>query len=82
MMDQLNQLSALGLEMPSTAYIVGAILFGIVGFVAFSYGKRRDQPRTKWIGLALMLYPYATPQTWLLYLVGCGLCAALYWYRD
>jgi hypothetical protein len=81
-MDELNQLNSLGLELPSATYIVGAILFGIVGMVAFYYGKRRNLPKTKWIGLALMLYPYVTPQTWMLYLAGFALCAALYWYRE
>ena len=35
------------------------------------------RPRTRWLGLALMLYPYIVWQTWLLYLVGAGLCAAI-----
>jgi len=29
-----------------------------------------------WVGLALMLYPYAVWQTWLLYVVGAGLSIA------
>jgi hypothetical protein len=34
----------------------------------------------KWIGIGLMLYPYAVSQTWLLYAIGAGLCAALYFF--
>jgi hypothetical protein len=30
----------------------------------------------RWVGLALMLYPYAVWQTWLLYVVGAGLSIA------
>ena len=30
--------------------------------------------RTKWLGLALMFYPYVVWNTWLLYLVGIALC--------
>jgi hypothetical protein len=30
------------------------------------------------MGVALMLYPYVISETWLLYLVGAALCAALY----
>ena len=82
MMGDLNDLQNLGIELPSVAYIIGAILFGIVGMFAFYYGKRRTLPKTKWLGVALMLYPYVTPQTWLLYLVGAVLCGALYWYRE
>lgn len=71
-------LQAFGLEIPSPAYIAGAIVFGIVGLVAWRHGRRAKLPRPKWIGVALMVYPYATPQTWLLYLVGAALCGWLY----
>ena len=74
-------LQSLGLELPSVAYIVGSIVFGIVGLVAWRHGRRARLPKPKWLGLALMLFPYATPQTWLMYLVGVVLCAwlALVW---
>lgn len=67
-----------GLEIPSAGYILGAVLFGIVGFVAWRHGRRTQLAKPKWIGVALMVYPYATPQTWLMYLVGCALCGWLY----
>ncbi|MBI2772463.1 MAG: hypothetical protein HYX47_22780 [Burkholderiales bacterium] len=81
-MDAIKALESSGLlTMPSPAYIVGAILFGIVGLVAWRHGKKAELPTPKWLGLALMLYPYAVPQTWLMYLVGVVLCAwlALKW---
>ena len=85
-MDQLQQnidtLQALGLTLPSPAYIIGAILFGIVGMVAFYYGRKRKYVVLKWLGVALMLYPYVISETWLLYIVGAGLCAACYYYRN
>jgi hypothetical protein len=31
----------------------------------------------RWLGVALMLYPYVISQTWLLYGVGTALCAGL-----
>ena len=68
---------SVGLEIPSIAYIVGAIMFGIIGAVAWRHGRRAGLPRPKWLGVALMLYPYATPQTWLMYLVGAALCVWL-----
>ena len=37
-------------------------------------GKRTERQKTRWIGLALMLYPYTVSETWLLYLVGATLC--------
>lgn len=76
-MDNLQALQSLGLELPSLAYIVGAVLFGIAGIVAYRYGKRAARPRTKWLGVALMFYPYAVPQTWLLYVLGAVLCAVI-----
>ena len=77
-MDFPTFLQSLGLELPSIAYIVGAIVFGIIGAVAWRHGRRACLVRPKWLGIALMLYPYATPQTWLMYLVGAALCVWLY----
>jgi hypothetical protein len=80
--DDLKTLEALGFSLPTPAYLIGAILFGIVGYVAYRYGKKHESPKAKWLGVALMLYPYAVPQTWLLYLVGTALCVGLYVFRD
>lgn len=80
-MDNLNNLAALGLTLPSPAYLFGLILFGVIGMAAFSYGRKAALDKPKWIGVALMLYPYAVTQTWLLYGVGIALCVALYHYR-
>ena len=78
MKDELAALEALGFTLPSTAYIIGAVIFGIAGFVAYWYGKKMSLAVTKWIGIALMLYPYAISATWLLYVVGAGLCVGAY----
>lgn len=71
----------MGLTLPSPLYIFGAIVFGLIGFVAYRHGKKAAVPRVKWLGVALMLYPYVVPQTWLMYLVGVLLCTALYVYK-
>ncbi len=71
-------LRAAGLDLPSPAYIIGAVLFGIVGWIAWRHGRRASLGKPKWIGVALMLFPYATPQTWLMYLVGSALSVWLY----
>jgi len=76
-MDTLGALQSLGLELPSPTYIVGAIVFGLIGWVAFRRGRKLERPRTRWLGLALMLYPYAISNTWLLYGVGAALCAGV-----
>jgi hypothetical protein len=80
-MDELQTMTDMGLTLPSPAYIFGAVVFGIVGIAAYRYGKKADLPIPKWLGVALMLYPYAISETWLMYAVGAGLCGALYVYR-
>lgn len=81
-MNDLNSLNSLGLALPSPAYIFGAIIFGLIGFAAYRYGKKTSLTYPKWLGVALMLYPYAISDTWFLYLVGGGLCGALYIFRE
>lgn len=71
-------LQASGLQLPSPAYLIGAVLFGVVGWIGWRHGRKAGLPKTKWLGVALMFFPYATPQTWLMYLVGAGLCGWLY----
>ena len=80
-LEELKGLEALGFTWPSPAYIFGAILFGMIGFAAYRYGKRSGLVAPRCIGVTLMLYPYLVAQTWVLYLVGCGLCVGLYLYR-
>ena len=77
-MERLSDLQALGLTLPSPAYIFGAILFGIAGIAAYRYGKRMGRQRTRWLGVALMLYPYVISNTWLMYGVGALLGAGVY----
>ena len=76
-MDELKALQSLGLELPSPAYIFGAIVFGLVGLVAFRRGRKLERPRTLWLGVALMLYPYLVSNTWLMYALGVALCAGI-----
>lgn len=80
-MDELKALETMGLTIPSVSYIVGSIVFGIIGYIGYRYGKKAKLNTPKWIGVALMLYPYAISETWMLYVVGCALCVGLYAYR-
>ena len=81
-MDELKAVESLGLALPSPAYMVGALLFGIIGIAAYRYGKKAGLAAPKWVGIALMLYPYGVSETWMLYAIGAGLCVALYGYRQ
>ncbi len=78
-MNELDAISSFGFQLPSPAYLVGAVLFGLLGWVAYRYGNRQARPQVKWAGVAMMVYPYAVSQTWLLWLVGCGLCGWVWW---
>jgi hypothetical protein len=77
-MNSLNDLQSIGLVLPSPAYLLGAILFGIIGYVTYRRGRRLVQPSLTWTGVALMLYPYAVTETWLLWAVGAALCGWVY----
>ena len=77
-MEDIKALESLGLVLPSPAYIAGAILFGIAGYVAYRRGRKAARPVLTWSGVALMLYPYAVAQTWLLWTIGLGLCGWVY----
>jgi hypothetical protein len=76
--DSLAALQSMGLTLPSPAYLVGVLLFSLVGMAAWWHGRKTQQRHIRWLGLALMFYPYVVPQTWLLYLVGAALCAGLW----
>ena len=68
-----------GLNWPN---IIGGLIFGMVGFVAFIYGKKEKSTKPFVIGLILMIYPYFIANTMALYAVGIALIAALYFWRD
>ena len=81
-MNDLAALQNLGLELPSPAYLFGALLFGILGYAAYRSGKKQGKPRTRWLGVALMLYPYLVGSTWVLYAAGVALCAGVWLDRE
>ena len=67
-----------GFEWPSPGYLLGMLLFSVIGYAAFRYGRKADRKPTLWIGVALMLFPYVVSRTWLLYAVGAALCAGIW----
>lgn len=77
-MDDFKNLESLGLALPTPSYFVGAILFGVIGYLAFRRGRKTARGALTWVGVALMFYPYAISQTWLLWGVGLALCGWLY----
>ena len=81
-MDGLDAAQSLGFTMPSPAYLTGMLLFSLIGFAAYRYGKSMGYGRTRWIGLVLMLFPYVVSDTFAMYLVGLALCGALWWFHQ
>ncbi len=79
--DALQAAQEAGFKFPTPWWIFGCIVFGLVGLAAWRYGKVVRHPRTRWLGVALMFYPYLTQSTWLLYGVGFALCAVIWWDR-
>ena len=69
-------------EFPSPAALFGSIIFGIIGYAAYRYGKKSGGTRPMLIGVTLMVYPYFVDQTWLLYTIGGALCLGLYVFRE
>lgn len=70
------------MELPSPAALFAMLLFGIIGFAAFRYGKKNGSVNPMLLGVGLMVYPYFVSRTWALYAVGLALCAALYLLRE
>lgn len=62
--------------------LIGNIVFGAIGFVAFVYGKKMALYRTMTIGLVLMIFPYFVSGNWALYGIGTALTAAMFLWKD
>jgi hypothetical protein len=70
-----------GMKMDLSAFIAG-LLFGVVGFVYWRYGKKREKPVMLWSGVALMVYPYVVSALLPVILVGLALVALPFVYHD
>ena len=66
----------------SGANLIGGLLFGSIGFVAFVYGKRMHIWKPMLIGLALMAYPYFVANDIVLFAIGAFATAALFLFRE
>ena len=66
----------------SFSNLVGGLLFSTIGFVAFSYGKKRSELKMMGLGGCLMVYTFFVPNALWTWLVGLGLTTALWFFRD
>ena len=65
----------------SGAWLFAGVLFGLIGFAAFRYGKKTSQYRAMIIGVILMVYPYFFKNTIALYFIGSVLTILLFYPR-
>jgi hypothetical protein len=65
----------------SLATILVAVLFGLVGFAAFRYGKKNAEPRPLFLGIALMVYGYFVTNAWVSLAIGAVLTLLLFFPR-
>ncbi len=65
----------------SLATILIAVLFGLVGFAAFRYGRRNSEPRPLFLGIALMAYGYFVSNAWASFGIGALLTLLLFFPR-
>ena len=66
----------------SGANLLGGLIFGSIGFVAFIYGKRMHVWKPMLIGLALMAYPYFIENDVTLFAIGVVGTASLFLFRE
>ena len=66
----------------SGANLIGGLLFGSIGFVAFIYGKRMNVWKPMFLGLVLMVFPYFVNNDLTLYAIGLGGTVALFFCRE
>jgi hypothetical protein len=66
----------------SAANLIGGLLFGSIGFVAFVYGKRMHLWKPMFCGIALMIYPYFIANTAIMWAIGAFGTGALLFLRE
>jgi hypothetical protein len=66
----------------SAANLIGGLVFGSIGFVAFVYGKRMSLWKPMFLGLGLMIYPYFVSDDKIMIAIGIVGSAALFFVRE
>ena len=66
----------------SAANLIGGLVFGSIGFVAFVYGKRMNLWKPMFLGLGLMIYPYFVSDDKIMLAIGILGSAALFFVRE
>lgn len=66
----------------NTANIIANLIFGSVGFVFLMYGWKNKEPKPLVFGLGISIFPFFITNTILIYVIGTGLIAWAYFWRD
>jgi hypothetical protein len=66
----------------SASNLIGGLIFGSIGFVAFMYGKRMTLWKPMFCGIALMAFPYFIENTTAMFAIGCAGTIALFFMRN
>jgi hypothetical protein len=66
----------------SWSYIIGSLIFGVVGLYLFRIGKKRLNYQVIGIGVLLMVYPIFFSSAWLVWGLGCFLSVLAYHYLE
>ncbi len=65
----------------SAANLIGGLVFGSIGFVAFIYGKRMNLWKPLLLGIALMVYLYFVSNDAVMIAIGSIGTAGLFFLR-
>ena len=66
----------------SAVNLIAGFIFGSIGFVAFTYGKRMSLWKPMLCGIGLMVYPYFVAGAIANFVIGAVGTAALFFMRD
>ena len=65
----------------SWSWLIGGFFFGIIGLIAFRYGKKNSKSKEMIVGIILMVYPYFVRNIIAFFLIGFLLIALLFIFR-
>ena len=71
-----------GFQLPEPLSLVGMVLFSMLGMWAFKEGRREANIKQLLLGIALVGYPYFTPEPWQVWLIGIALSVAVFKVRE
>jgi hypothetical protein len=66
----------------SSSSLLWSLVFGSIGMGFFVYGKKQGSPAPLICGLLLMVFPYFVSNDVVMVLMGLGLIAAPYFFRN